>query len=114
VAESLRRTLARRPRAGRLRAPGGHAVWVVKAFVRNKTLVDFPGQWRALCESVGFTTLHEHHALLTETRGAQHALDGSTLELITERKSFFRRLHEKKSPGTKINWETVLCQQKTP
>src|SRR6185295_9607320 len=29
--------------------PGGYAVWVVKAFVRDKKLVDFPGDWRKLC-----------------------------------------------------------------
>jgi hypothetical protein len=38
--------------------PGGHALWVVKPFVRNKQLVDFPGQWRHLCETCGFTTVH--------------------------------------------------------
>src|SRR3990172_2919668 len=41
--------------------PGAHACWVLKAFVRDGALVDFPAQWRALTESVGFVTLHEHH-----------------------------------------------------
>jgi hypothetical protein len=91
-------------------APGGHAAWVVKGFVRNKQLVDFPGQWRALCESAGFTTLHEHHALLTEHRGAQHTLDGGTTEMTTERKSFFRRLAERKG-SPRIDWETVYCME---
>ena len=93
-------------------APGGHAVWVVKGFVRNKALVDFPGQWRALCESAGFTTLHEHHAMLTEHRGAQHTLDGGTDEMTTERKSFFRRLAEKKG-SPRVDWETVYCMERT-
>ena len=70
--------------------------------------MDFPGQWRALCEAAGFTTLHEHHALLTEARGAQHTLAGGTDELTTERKSFFRRLAEKKG-SPRVDWETVYC-----
>jgi len=91
--------------------PGGHACWVVKSFVRNKQIVDFPGQWRALCESVGFVTLHEHRALLTEDRGTQYALDGNHKRNMTERKSFFRRLAEKKG-SPRIDFEVVLCMVK--
>lgn len=91
--------------------PGGHAVWVVKAFVRNKAIVDFPGQWRALCESIGFTTLHEHHALLTEDHGTQTAMDGNHKRHVKERKSFFRRLAEKKG-SPRIDYEVVLCMVK--
>lgn len=91
--------------------PGGHAVWVVKSFVRNKAIVDFPGQWRALCESVGFTTLHEHHALLTEDHGTQTAMDGNHKHYIKKRVSFFRRLAEKKG-SPPILYEVVLCMVK--
>lgn len=92
-------------------APGGHACWVVKSFVRNKQIVDFPGQWRALCEAAGFVTLHEHHALLTEPRGTQLAHDGQHKNKDVARKSFFRRLAEKKgSPA--IDYEVVLCMSK--
>ena len=51
--------------------PSGHAVWVVKGYVRNGQRVDFPGDWRRLCEGVGFVTVHEHHALLYEDHGTQ-------------------------------------------
>lgn len=34
--------------------PGAHAIFIVKAFVRNKQIVDFPCQWARLCEAVGF------------------------------------------------------------
>ena len=88
--------------------PGGHATWVVKSFVRNKAIVDFPGQWRQLCESCGFVTLHEHHAMLVAEHG-QTAFDGTHKR--RERKSFFRRLAESKG-SPPIDYEVVLCQVK--
>jgi len=54
-------------------APGGHAVWVVKNYVKNKQIVPFSDQWRALCEAVGFVTLHEHHAIWCTTKHTAHA-----------------------------------------
>ena len=54
--------------------PGGEAIWVVKAYCRDGHIVDFPGDWRRLCENVGFQTLHEHHALLVEHHGTQRQL----------------------------------------
>ena len=89
--------------------PGGHAIWVVKAFVRKGKIVDFPGDWRRLCEAQGFRTVCEHHAMLIkETRH-----NGLFEEIIEtkERKSFFRRLAEKKG-SPKIDWEVVLCTDK--
>jgi tRNA G10 N-methylase Trm11 len=94
-----------------LLAPGGHAVWVVKAFVRKGKIVDFPGQWRQLCEAVGFVTRHEHRALLVEER-EQETLWGGRETRKKERKSFFRRLHEKRNPATAIDYETVYCMEK--
>jgi len=94
-----------------LLAPGGHAVWVLKAFVRNGQIVDFPSQWRTLCESLGFVTLHEHQALLVEEMMHHTLFDGMQV-MRKEKKSFFRRLHEKKYPHTAINCEVILCLQK--
>jgi len=74
--------------------PGGVAVWIVKSFVRAGALVDFPGQWRQLCEACGFVTLHEHRALLVRDDGTQLAMDGNHKSHRRERKSFFRRLAE--------------------
>lgn len=87
--------------------PGGHAVFVVKAFVRDKKIVDFPGQWAQLCEAVGFRLLHDHHALLTENYGTQGGFEGDK-EMVIARKSFFRRLAESKG-SPKIDYENVLC-----
>jgi hypothetical protein len=92
-------------------ALGGHAVWVVKAFVKNKQIVDFPGQWRQLCEAAGFETLHEHHAMLVRHKGTSLTLEGEQVEHVTESKSFFRRLAEKKG-SPRIDYEVVLCMVK--
>jgi hypothetical protein len=91
--------------------PGGHAVWVVKGFVKNKDLVDFPGQWRQLCEAVGFVAVHEHHASLVRHNSTSITLEGKKVKNITESKSFFRRLAEKKG-SPHIDFETVLCMVK--
>lgn len=91
--------------------PGGHAAWVVKGYVKNKQLVDFPGQWQALCEAAGFTTLHIHRAWLVEERGMQFDLEGNGHSKQVERKSFFRRLAEQKG-SPRIDFETVICMEK--
>jgi hypothetical protein len=88
--------------------PGAHAVWVVKGFVKNKQLVDFPGQWRQLCEAVGFVAVHEHHAMLVH--GKQHDFERGIVNQ-TESKSFFRRLAEKKG-SPRIDFETIICMVK--
>jgi hypothetical protein len=85
--------------------PGGHAVWVVKAFVKDKQVVDFPGQWQQLCEAAGFRTMHIHHAMLTNHRGASYTLEGGSVEHKTEAKSFFRRNGENKARAAKW-WAT--------
>lgn len=92
-------------------APGAHAVWVVKGYIKDKKLVDFPEQWRALCESVGFVTLHEHRAMLVERRGTSLTLDGEEIHHEVSRKSFFRRLVESKG-APRLDYETVYCMVK--
>lgn len=90
--------------------PGGVAIWVVKAFVRDGKLVDFPARWKSLCESVGFRFLHEHRAMLVKA-WTEPDLFAGTVKKEKRRESFFRRLARKKgSPG--IDWECVLCLEK--
>mgnify|MGYP001577335400 CR=1 FL=1 len=91
--------------------PGGHAVWVVKDFVRKGKIVPFSDQWRQLCEAVGFRTLHEHRALLTEDYGTQRTTDNGDQHRRVKRASFFRRLAERKG-SPEINWETVWCMDR--
>lgn len=88
--------------------PGGHAIWVCKDFVRKGKRIPFSDQWQALCESVGFRLVCRHKAMLVKNHGEQSTIFGPSEQLTTERKSFFRRLTEKKgSPA--IDWEDVLC-----
>ena len=89
---------------------GGVAIWVVKAFVRKGAIVDFPGDWKRLCESVGFVTLCEHHAMLIKETKEQ-SLFGDTIKTKKERKSFFRRLAELKG-SPPIDFENVICMRK--
>jgi hypothetical protein len=92
--------------------PGAVAVWIVKPFVRNKALVDFPGQWRALCESLGFRTFLIVEASLSKT-GRHPSLFGGEETKTVKRQSFFRRLAEKKgSPA--IESEIVLFMRRIP
>lgn len=88
--------------------PGGHAIWVTKAYCKKGAIVDFPGRWGQLCESVGFKPVCRHKAMLVKRHGTQTLLDGGKEELTTSRKSFFRRLAEKKG-SPRIDWEEVLC-----
>ena len=90
--------------------PGGYAVWVVKHFVRKGKLVDFPGDWRRLCEHVGFELVQEVHASLVTEETKSHLFDGERTTR-RERKSFFRRLAEKKG-SPRIDFECVLFMRK--
>lgn len=92
--------------------PGAPCVWILKAFVRDHAIVDFPGDWQRLCESVGFETFAIARAWQVEHNGKQHAIDGNDKELKVSRKGFFRRLHESKFPELAIDYETVLFVRK--
>jgi hypothetical protein len=93
--------------------PGGVAIFVLKSFIRKGQVVDFPGQWRELCESCGFETVEVIRAWLVEDRGAQYALSGDLEERRMKRASFFRRLYENKYPENSIDYEIVLCTRKS-
>ena len=89
--------------------PSGHAIFVVKDFVRKGNRVPFSDQWQALCEAQGFRLVCRHRAMLVAHHGEQDGLWGGKKELKTERKSFFRRLHESKPGAVKIDWEDIIC-----
>jgi DNA modification methylase len=88
--------------------PGGHAIWVTKDYVRDKKRVPFSEKWTALCESVGFKVVCWHQAMVVK-QIPQHTFDDS--KVIKERKSFFRRMQEKKG-SPRIDWENVICMVK--
>ena len=87
---------------------GAVACWVVKGYVSKGRLVDFPAQWLALCQAHGVRLLEEIHASLIEESGVQETLFGEAETVQTERKSFFRRLHERRPGAVRIDHETVL------
>ena len=93
-------------------APGAHAIWVLKMFVRSGRLVDFPGQWEALCQSVGFRTVCKHRAWMNKNADIMQAtLDGDEVSMAKWYKSFFRILCESKG-SPRIDWELILCMEK--
>lgn len=92
--------------------PGGVSIWVCKDFVRDGARVPFCNQWRRLCESVGFEHLETHRAMLVKHKGSQATLTGDLVELKSEHKSFFRRLHESKPDAIRIDWEEVIVMRK--
>src|SRR3990167_6961511 len=46
--------------------PGGHAIWVVKNYVKDGEIQQFSDKWRQLCEASGFVIIHEHRAWVVE------------------------------------------------
>lgn len=91
---------------------GGVAIWVCKNFVRDHKRVPFCDQWRALCEAVGFEHLETIRAWQVKHDGDQVKFGGEIKAIKTEKKSFFRRNHEKKYPHLSIDWEEVICLRK--
>jgi hypothetical protein len=91
--------------------PSGVAIFVTKDFVRDKQRVPFSDQWQQLCEAVGFHLVCRHRALLVESYGEQGGLFGGSTKVERSKKSFFRRLAEKKG-SPRIDHEDVLCMRK--
>jgi hypothetical protein len=101
----------RKPIRGTGKTIGGMAIWVVKDFVRKGKRVPFSDQWQALCEQQGFRLVCRHKAMLVKRHGEQDTIFGDSQQITTQRKSFFRRLAEKKgSPA--IDWEDVICLER--
>jgi hypothetical protein len=92
-------------------SPNSHAIFVLKSYIRAGKVVDFPDNWRRLCEAVGFKTLHIHRAWMVTKHGEQHRLDGGTDEIKISSKSFFRTLQERRG-SPKIDFEIVLCMER--
>ncbi len=91
--------------------PGGYAAWVTKRFVRKGQIVEFSDQWEQLCAAVGFEPVERIAAMLVEDHGDQLDIFGGATARLKERKSFFRRLAEKKG-SPRIDWEDVVIMRK--
>ncbi len=86
------------------RPTGAVAAIVVKSFVRNKAIVPLPEMTAQLLEDVGFEVIEWTDAMLV-AEDSQLTMEGG--EYRKERKSFFRRLAERKG-SPRIDSEVVL------
>jgi hypothetical protein len=91
--------------------PGGYAAWVCKDFVSKGQRVPFSDQWQALCAAVGFVPVERIAAMLVDDHGDQLDIFGGVTARRKERKSFFRRLAEKKG-SPRIDHEDVIIMRK--
>ena len=91
--------------------PGGYAAWVCKDFVRKGQRVPFSDQWEQLCAAVGFEPVERIAAMLVADHGDQLDIFGGATARLKERKSFFRRLAEKKG-SPRIDHEDVIIMRK--
>ena len=91
--------------------PGGYAAWVTKDFVRKGQRVPFSDQWQQLCAACGFEPVERIAAMLVDDHGDQLDIFGGVTARRKERKSFFRRLAEKKG-SPRIDHEDVIIMRK--
>ena len=89
--------------------PNGIAVFVCKDFIRAKKRVPFSDDWRKLCEACGFELVEWIKASLVKETTVNGFFGAETER--TQRKSFFRRLAEKKG-SPRIDHEDVLVLRK--
>jgi len=90
--------------------PGGVIVIVVKSYVKGGKRVPLPMQTLKLLIHLGFEPLERIKASLVKET-VTPGLFGEITKTV-ERKSFFRRLHEKKRPDLKIDFEEILICRK--
>lgn len=86
--------------------PGGICAIVVKDYVQNKKIVPLCDDTARLLEHCGFQIVERVHAMLTKETRHNDLFNGETVT-TKSRKSFFRRLAEKKG-SPKIDWEEVI------
>jgi hypothetical protein len=90
--------------------PGGHIACVVKSYVKAGKIVPLPDQTWELLQHVGFEPVERVRAMLVKEDSHPGLFEGPVVKK-TERKSFFRRLAERKgSPA--IDFEEVLFCRK--
>lgn len=91
-----------KPIRGTGRTAPGFAAFVVKKYVKNKQIEDFPHKWARLCEASGFEVVEWIRAWVIESKGVQIDLWGNPIEKVVERVSFFRRLHQTKMRAKRL------------
>lgn len=94
--------------------PGGVIALVVKDFVKDGKRMRLCDDTMRLLVWLGFEEVERIHAMLTESQVHADLFDGERTQK-TERKSFFRRLHESKLAADdprRIDFEEVLLCRK--
>lgn len=86
--------------------PGGVIVLVLKDYVRDGKRVPLADDTLRLLTHLGYEPVERIRAMLVSEK-REAGLFGDVVQ-ITQRKSFFRRLHERKPGAVKIDWEDVL------
>lgn len=86
---------------------GGVVALVTKNPVKNKQIRRLDLDTITLMERAGFSLIERFRAMLTRETQHGHLFGGETIQR-TERKSFFKRLYERKNPGLRVDWEDVL------
>lgn len=86
--------------------PGGILCVVLKSYVKAGKIVDLPGDTLKLLVHLGFEPVERIHAMLTKSWQENTLFEGEVTK-TKERKSFFRRLAEKKG-SPRIDFEVVL------
>jgi hypothetical protein len=91
--------------------PGGIAAIVVKDYCKGGKRVPLCDQTCQLLTALGFSVFERTHAMLVKEERHPDLFGGDEHVRKTERKSFFRRLAEKKG-SPRIDWEEVLWARK--
>lgn len=87
---------------------GGAFAVVIKDFVRNKKRVPLCNQTAELLQTIGFDIPERIHAMLIkEIAQTKDMFTGKSDPKLIKRKSFFRRLAERKG-APPIDWEEVI------
>ena len=94
--------------------PGGVMAVVVKDYVKKRQRVRLCDDTVRLLEYVGFTTIERVHAMLVEEHAVPDLFHGPNTVKRTERKSFFRRLAEKKGSPPIDYEEVIFCRKEQP
>ena len=100
----------RKPIRGSGLSMPGVAGFILKDYVKAGARVPFCDNWVKLCEAVGFRVIQRIRCHLVKTE-SNPGLFGEVTKK-TERKSFFRRLYEKRPGAVCIDWEEVVFVQK--
>ena len=88
--------------------PGGVVCLVTKNPIKGGKIRALDADTIRLMEAAGFGLIERKRAMLAQELGEQTLLGGGSVKIRRERKSFFKRLYEKKHPEMRVDHEDVL------